>query len=214
MSFTGKSLSFLGLASLAVSVASAQSLPPSVAACTAEKDSLARLVCFDREVAKFTQSAAVAAPRPAPPAAAVPTAPAAPTASVPTPAAPTPAAVSTPGAAPTPPTPAVAATPAAVATPNADKFGMSNELARKRAEARQEVDTTPKELRGAVTDIKAKPYGELVLTLDNGQVWLQNEANTTFIIKVGDGVVIKAAKMGSFMLTTSGGATTRVHRIH
>src|SRR5262245_49592362 len=100
MSFTGKTLSFLGLASLAVSVASAQSLPPSVAACATERDSLARLVCFDREVAKYSQPAAAAvAPRPAPP-------PAAPS--------PAPAVAATPAA---PPATAAATPPVAAATP-------------------------------------------------------------------------------------------------
>jgi hypothetical protein len=184
MSFTGKTLCFLGLASLAISVASAQSLPPSVVACTAEKDSLARLVCFDREVAKFTQSAAAVAPKPATP------------------------------AAPPPPAPAVAATRPPVAAPDPDKFGMSGEIARKRAEANQEPDPTPKELRAAVANISAKPYGELILALDNGQVWEQNESNNAFMIKVGEKIVIKEGRLGSYMLTTDRGATTRVHRTH
>ena len=102
MSRTGKILSFLGLASLAVSVASAQSLPSSVAACAAEKDSLNRLVCFDREVAKYSQPAAAVAPKPATP------------------------------AAPPPPPPVAAVTPPPAAAPAHDNFGMNSEVARKR----------------------------------------------------------------------------------
>jgi hypothetical protein len=182
MSFTRKLLFAAGLSSFAVSAAFAQSLPPGVAACASEKDSLARLVCFDREVAKYTQPSARVAP---------------------TPAAPTVA---------TPPAPPVAITPPSSASPTADDFGVSGELARKRAAAKGDEAQAVKELRAAVTKITSKPFGELVLELDNGQVWEQNEKKSTFVIKVGDTVVIKPAKFGSFMLSTQDGATSRVHR--
>jgi hypothetical protein len=182
MSFTGKILSFAGLSSLAVSAAFAQSLPPGVAACASEKDSLVRLTCFDREVAKYTQSSTSVAPAPAVPAVATPAAP------------------------------AVAATPPPAASPSADEFGLTGELKRARDEARHTGSPAMTELHAAVTKISAKPYGELVLELDNGQVWTQNEKKSSFIIKVGDKVVIRAAKLGSFMLSTEDGATSRVHR--
>jgi hypothetical protein len=183
MSFTGKLLSFAGLSSLAVSAAVAQSLPPSVAACTAEKDSLARLVCFDREVAKYTQSSARVAPTPT-----------------------APARVSPPAA-------TVVPTPPPVASQPGDDFGVAGQLARKRKEAKEDAGEAVKELNASVSSLSKKPYGELVVTLDNGQVWQQNEAKSSFVIKEGETVVIKPAKFGSFMLTTGSGATTRVHRI-
>lgn len=182
MSFIGKLIYVAGLSSLAISAAVAQSLPPSVAACTSEKDSLARLMCFDREVAKYTQPSARVAPTPATPA-------------VPTPAAPT-----------------VAGTPPSAPSPSADDFGVSGKLARQREAAKEEAASPVKELRASVTKISTKPYGELVLQLDNGQVWEQLEKKSTFVIKVGDGVVIKPAKLGSFMLSTDAGATSRVRR--
>jgi len=182
MSFTGKLLFVAGVSSLAVSAAFAQSVPPSVAACASEKDSLARLVCFDREVAKYTQPAARVAPTPATPAVA------------------------------TPATPPVAAAPLPAPSPSADEFGVSGKLAQKRKAAQEQVAPEVKELRASITKISNKPYGEVVLELDNGQVWEQLEARSTFVIKAGEGVVIKPAKFGSFILTTDAGATTRVHR--
>lgn len=182
MSFTGKLLFAAGLSSLAVSAAFAQSLPPSVAACASEKDSLARLVCFDREVAKYTQVSSRVAPTQVAP------------------------------AVPTPTAPPVAITQPSAASPTPDEFGMSGDLARKRAAAKGEEIPVIKELRAAVTKISSKPYGELVLELDNGQVWQQNEKKSTFVIRVGDAVVIRPAKFGSFMLSTEDGATSRVHR--
>ncbi|MEJ0039757.1 MAG: hypothetical protein WDO68_27570 [Gammaproteobacteria bacterium] len=184
MSSTGKLLSVAGLATLAVSAAFAQSLPPSVAACASEKDSLARLVCFDREVAKFTQPSARVAPTPA-----------------------VPAVVSPPAAT------GVTAQPTAE-SPTADDFGVAGKLAQKRAAAKESVAPSVKELRATVTKLSAKPYGEVVMELDNGQVWEENEKKSSFVIKAGEVVVIKPAKFGSFMLTTDAGATTRVHRTH
>lgn len=182
MSFIGKLISIAGLSSLAISAAFAQSLPPSVAACTSEKDSLARLVCFDREVAKYAQPSARVAPTPATP------------------------------AVPALPAPNVATTPPPAPSPSADDFGVSGKLARQREAAKQEVAPAVKELHASVTKISSKPYGELVLELDNGQVWEQLEKKSTFVIKVGDGVVIRPAKLGSFMLSTDQGATSRVRR--
>lgn len=183
MSFTGKLLSFAGLSSLAVSAAFAQSLPPSVAACAAEKDSLARLVCFDREVAKYTQSSASVAPAPTPPVRV------------------------------SPPAATVAPTPPPVASQPGDDFGVAGQLARKRKAEKEETGEAIKELHASVSKLTNKPYGEFVVTLDNGQVWQQNEAKSTFLIKEGETVIIRPAKFGSYMLTTGSGATTRVHRI-
>jgi len=182
MSFTGKLISIAGLSSLAVSAALAQSLPPSVAACTSEKDSLARLVCFDREVAKYTQTSTRVAPTPATPTVS------------------------------TPPAPPVAVSPPTAPSPSADDFGVSGKLARQREAAKEEVAPVVKELHASVTKISSKPYGELVLTLDNGQVWEQIEKKSSFVIKVGDGIVIKPGTFGSFLLSTTEGATSRVRR--
>src|SRR3954452_23769 len=102
MSFTGKLLFVAGVSSLAVSAAFAQSVPPSVAACASEKDSLARLVCFDREVAKYTQPAARVAPTPVAPVATAP------------------------------PAAAVAATPPHSVSPSPDDFGVNAKIARER----------------------------------------------------------------------------------
>ena len=183
MSFTGKLISVAVLSSLAGSAAFAQSLPPSVVACASEKDSLARLVCFDREVAKYSQPAARVAPTPTPP--------------------PTVAAPARP----------VVATPPAAASSNHDDFGSNAIVERKRDEGKKPEERAPNEMHAAISRVATKPYGEFILTLDNGQVWEQLEHSETFLIKEGDGVVIRKAKLGSFLLTADSGATTRVRRI-
>src|SRR3569833_3195925 len=128
MSFTGKLLSVAALSSLAASAAIAQSLPPSVAACASEKDSLARLVCFDREVAKYSQPTARVAPPPTPsPSVAAPARP-------------------------------VAATPPVVASPNHDDFGTNALVERKRDEGKKPEERAPNEMRAVISKLGAKPY--------------------------------------------------------
>ena len=86
-------------------------------------------------------------------------------------------------------------------------------MARQRGEAKKEADTGSRELHASVTGINSKPYGELVMELDNGQVWEQPERKSTFLVKTGENVVIRKHALGSYFLTTDSGATTRVRRI-
>ncbi|MEJ1965073.1 MAG: hypothetical protein WDO56_27430 [Gammaproteobacteria bacterium] len=183
MSFSRKLLSFTGLFALGISLAHAQALPRSIADCAAQTPDATRLACFDREVAKLTQSTKSVAPTQV-----VPAQPAAP-----------------------PPT--VVTTPLQNAASKEDEFGLSGSLARKRSEKKKEADTAPQELHARVSSIKEKPYGELILELDNGQVWEQPEKKLSFLIKVGEGVVITQHKLGSFFLTADSGATTRIRRV-
>ena len=74
-------------------LAAVESLPASVRACAAETDSLRRLMCYDREVARFPAPAANAAP---PPPTASPSQPASAASSVATSPAPTPPSTATP----------------------------------------------------------------------------------------------------------------------
>jgi hypothetical protein len=75
----GNGILTVAMACLAVPAAQADSLPPSVRACAQEPDSLKRLVCFDREVARYNDQATAAAgkavpippPVPVPPASAL-----------------------------------------------------------------------------------------------------------------------------------------------
>lgn len=91
-----------------------------------------------------------------------------------------------------------------------ERFGFSESEARKK----QNVDEAPKleRLRATLTRIAQRPHGELVMTLDNGQVWVQKQA-ASFDVRVGDTVTIKAAALGSFLMSTASGRSTRVTRV-
>jgi hypothetical protein len=91
-------------------------------------------------------------------------------------------------------------------------FGVQgSELARNRDDESQ-ADSPPKRISATVTAIEKRAHGELVVTLDNGQVWAQKEVGAYFPLKAGDPVAILAGTLGSFRLICGNRATavTRV----
>jgi hypothetical protein len=70
-----------------------------------------------------------------------------------------------------------------------------------------------KQMLAVVSAISNRPRGELVVTLDNGQVWAQIEA-TRYPLKPGDHVEIDVGAMGSYVLwCPSNRRATKVTRI-
>jgi len=103
-----------------------------------------------------------------------------------------------------------AAAPAAAPTQD---FGVhGSELARTREADNPGQNATPKRLTAKVAGIEKRARGELVFTLDNGQVWAQKEAGAYLPINVGDAVTILAGTLGSHSLIVGSRATavTRV----
>jgi len=163
----------------------AQSLPEQMRACRAETDESRRLNCYDRAAATLDKPAATAAP-------------AAPSVARAAPAAPSVARAA----------PADKAVTNAPASSGAADFGVSEgPLAAKRQA------TSLKEITAVVTAVSSRGRGELVITLDNGQVWAQNEAVAYFPLSVGDTVKIHSAAIGSYTLATPAKRTTKVTRV-
>lgn len=102
--------------------------------------------------------------------------------------------------------PAAAPQPAAPTVTPEQKFGARGEIKPDRHE-----DLT--ELNATVTALGAKPHGELIVTLDNGQVWAEIAANSRVKVKVGDTVKIERGALGSFSLISPNGRSTKVSRI-
>lgn len=69
------------------------------------------------------------------------------------------------------------------------------------------------QLTATVSSLGLRPHAGFVVTLDNGQVWRQNEAEVNFDIRVGDQITIKPAKMGGYWLVGRTGRSTRVRRM-
>jgi hypothetical protein len=72
----------------------------------------------------------------------------------------------------------------------------------------------PKALAFIVARVDRRPAGEFVVTFEDGQVWQQTELNTKIDVQRGDQVVIRKAALGSFLLVSRAGLSTRVKRLH
>jgi hypothetical protein len=171
----------------------AETLPASVRACAALTDSLQRLVCYDREVARFPEPAATTATKP--------------TAA--------PAVTAAKGALATPSTSApsggssssAGSTPAA--TNNAAAAG-NDKPAAAASSASPAKDSG--RISARVVTIDHQP-SEMVLHLDNGQVWQQLQSvSGDLSLREGDTVKIEK-HFGSYWLTGPHVSSMRVRQI-
>ena len=94
-------------------------------------------------------------------------------------------------------------------------FGLSGEQVKRSYESaagKKELKEL-KELSAVVTSIEVVGHGKLVVSLDNGQVWRQNNA-PSIRLKVGDTIVVRKAAFGSFkMKKDTANASMRVTRV-
>lgn len=81
------------------------------------------------------------------------------------------------------------------------------------AQQQAKQNAQPSEITARVTVVATQPRGELVMTLENGQVWEQTQSGSKFRAKVGDTVTIKAAALNSYMMVAASGRATKVTRI-
>ena len=116
------------------------------------------------------------------------------------------------------PTPALApaATATATATAAVDpvaqqraEFGLSD-AAKKARDPQQSAQA--ESITDTLAELGRRPTGELVFSLQNGQVWLQIEADTRTRVKAGDTVTIRKGALGSFLLVGPDRVSVRVRR--
>lgn len=75
------------------------------------------------------------------------------------------------------------------------------------------AEEAPDSIEATIAEIREAAYGKLMITLDNGQVWRQNDsARVTW--KSGDPVILERGLFGSFfMKRPDGGRKMRVKRV-
>ena len=105
-------------------------------------------------------------------------------------------------------TPAVAAAPLS----KEEKFGLRGELKQEKVQKVPELQEL-EQLQAQVTSVSSKPHGELVVTLENGQVWTEIQPNSGARVKAGERVTIKPGVLGSFLLVAANGRSTKVTRV-
>jgi hypothetical protein len=104
------------------------------------------------------------------------------------------------------------AAPEAEPEPEIDRFGLNPALRQKR-EAAKPREEAPDSIEALVVGLARRPTGTQVITLDNGQVWVQTEPDNRGRLSAGDQVVIRKAALGSFLLVTESRGSMRVRRI-
>jgi hypothetical protein len=109
-------------------------------------------------------------------------------------------------AAPAAASPAPAPRPAAPAATPEQKFGARGDIKPERHEDLSELSAT-------VTALGTKPHGELIVTLDNGQVWAEIVTGSKVKLKTGDTVKIERGALGSYSLVAPNGRSSKVARI-
>jgi hypothetical protein len=105
-----------------------------------------------------------------------------------------------------------AAAAATVPLSKEERFGLRGDLKEEKAKKAPEL-TELQELHATVTKVAAKPHGELVLSLDNGQVWYEIQANSGIRVKTGDRVTIKSGALGSYSVVAPNGRSSKVTRV-
>ncbi|MDH3440691.1 MAG: hypothetical protein OEM63_08075 [Gammaproteobacteria bacterium] len=220
MNRTELTISAIVLAALCLpTMASGQSpdeLPPELLACAEETDVAMRLECFDREMAKLRATPGEAAP-PAPVAESVPEPAVVETAPVPDPVSETVTEVTAAApeadviapaaervAAPVAAAPAATAAAGALATVESAPSPSAMPAPEPEPVAGGDFglpDEGPNEITSKVANIMRRPYGEMVILLDNGQIWEQKHRDSRFRLDIGDDVTISEGLISGYRLT-------------
>jgi hypothetical protein len=196
----------VGLLAVALRTAAAAFAAPSltgVLACRSVADGAARLACYDREIDAFDAASAPAAARAVPPlstagaaASAVPAAPSAPAA---------PSKLAAPSA---------PVAPAAPVLNAQEKFGLpeGKVAAQEVAAGTRAADAS--QIEAHLVRVAPAADARLVFTLDNKQVWWQNQADgQELLAKVGDAVTIHRGVLGSYWMQFPSGRGCKVSRL-
>ncbi|HEU5135962.1 MAG TPA: hypothetical protein VFU13_12505 [Steroidobacteraceae bacterium] len=70
-----------------------------------------------------------------------------------------------------------------------------------------------REIKGVVTSLRRADDGMIVLELDNGQVWRQQDGDATLTIEAGDAVTVMRASLGTFRIADKRGRSSRFKRV-
>ena len=100
-----------------------------------------------------------------------------------------------------------------VARPPEEKFGYADVRAQEERAAAAKGEEKVERLVVKVTEVSKRPNGTHVITLDNGQVWVEQNIDYSFRVEVGETVTIKPAALGSYLLSTPSNRSTRVSRL-
>jgi hypothetical protein len=95
-----------------------------------------------------------------------------------------------------------------------DDIGVTGELLRSKRRQAGLTEVAPRDMSAKVVSVIEAPSGTFVVTLDNGQIWSQEEA-LSFQLQPGDVVTVRHGVLGVlWMRNGHRHLETRVQRIH
>ena len=92
-------------------------------------------------------------------------------------------------------------------------FGASGGIAPAKTDAPEPQREELRQITSAVTSARRGDDRALVLHLDNGQVWRQQDVEVTLIVNDGDTVTVQRAAFGTFRITDKRGHSARFKRV-
>lgn len=100
---------------------------------------------------------------------------------------------------------------AALSESSIDDFGMNAKLASQSGGNREPTELS--EISATVTDVYQRPYGEYVVTLDNGQVWTEKTHKFGLTIREGDTLIIRKGSFGGYKMVGGGNRSSASVRV-
>jgi hypothetical protein len=94
-----------------------------------------------------------------------------------------------------------------------EDLGVTGELLRQKQKQAGITPAPPADVTAKVAAVANRGLGKFVVTLENGQVWAQQEA-PDFTLQVGDVIILRRGVLGAlWMVSPSGREQVRVQRI-
>jgi hypothetical protein len=95
-----------------------------------------------------------------------------------------------------------------------EDLGVTGELLRQKQKQAGMAAAPADDMVGKVVAIANRGFGKFVVTLDNGQVWAQQDV-PDFTVRVGDLITIRRGVLGAlWMVSSRGHRQTRVQRVN
>jgi len=92
-------------------------------------------------------------------------------------------------------------------------FGASGGITPAKSDAPGPEREELRQITAAVTAARRGDDGTLVLHLDNGQAWRQQDVEVTLVVNDGDTVTVQRAAFGTFRITDKRGRSARFKRV-
>jgi hypothetical protein len=92
-------------------------------------------------------------------------------------------------------------------------FGATPETAAESPESRGIKREELRQISGIVTSVRPVNDGMILIELDNGQVWRQQDSDTRLMVATGDRVTVVRASMGTFRIADKTGRFARFKRV-